>query len=104
MGEGGQGLGPIRGRGQGGGWLVVVRRCPSVMDNALWRPGELGLLMGRRGQECRTPEGYELRLHLHQTNPKQIFALHLDLGPGSATDQLSNFGKVASFFRFMLDN
>ena len=59
---------------------------------------------GRRGQECRTPEGYELRLHLHQTNPKQIFALHLDLGPGSATDQLSNFGKVASFFRFMLDN
>ena len=68
------------------------------------RPGELGLLMGRRGQEGRSPEGYELRLHFHRTNPKQISALHLDLGPGSATDQLSNFRKVASFFRFMLGN
>ena len=84
--------------GSGGWWL-----CEGVLLSWIkhcGRPGEPGLLRGRSGQECRTPEGFELRFHLHQTNPKQISALHLDLGPGSATDQQSNFGKVASFFRF----
>lgn len=89
---------PNTGQGSGvAGGYERVSLCHKIMHNG--SPGDWGLLVGRSGQECRTPGSCEPRLHPHQTNPKQALALHLDLGPGSATDQLSNFGKLRHSFR-----
>ena len=55
LGGGGQGLSPTQGRSQVGGWLVVVRRCPSVMDNALWETWGAGAPHGEKGPGGQKP-------------------------------------------------
>lgn len=81
-GSGCQGLSPTQaGLGVAGGCERVFL-CHRTMRGG--SPMEQDLLRGRRGQECRSPESREPRLHLHPRNPRRVRALHPDSSPGSA--------------------